>query len=295
MFIRYISIENFGGIDAWEASLKPELNLLDSRHTEEIAAAVSALLCHSAASVAAKQWLRAQTRLAATVCLDGEEYTVCAYPRSGRLRLLATDRSGAEVTAQYQYALSHCAEQDAVEIFDGNDPSPPLLLARYYCREKRDGLSGRTERLTDTQTFRSYLRRYIRDFHPETIPSRKDYQATLNSLGEFEVTAPGCGSKCDLSETEKKLFRYVCFLNVAEFWADIEKIRDLHHERKPLLIQNFLEFLDESVCIDGLIARTQQLERQIILLTSPLDEEIKKKWMGEGNGVFFQPGNGIYT
>jgi hypothetical protein len=86
-----------------------------------------------------------------------------------------------------------------------------------------------------------------------------------------------------LSETEEKLFLYICFLNIAEFWEGFEKIRDLHHKKKPLLIQNFLEFLDESTDISSLITRTLRIKRQVILLTLPLNEEIKKKWIGKCN------------
>ena len=89
---------------------------------------------------------------------------------------------------------------------------------------------------------------------------------------------PGRSGDVRLSETEEKLFLYICFLNVAGFWADIEKIRDLHHEKKPLVIWNFLEFLDNSTDISALVARTVKLHRQIIILTLPLAGELKKKW-----------------
>lgn len=71
-------------------------------------------------------------------------------------------------------------------------------------------------------------------------------------------------------------------------------MRDLHHEKKPLLIQDFLEFLDEGADISSLLARTQKLQRQIIILASPLEGEIKKKWMGANNGIFFHSCNRTY-
>jgi hypothetical protein len=83
-----------------------------------------------------------------------------------------------------------------------------------------------------------------------------------------------------LSETERRLFRYICFLNIARFWTDWEQMRDLHHEKKPLAVHSFLEFLDESVDIRGLITRTRELNRQIFILTPPLNEETKQRWIG---------------
>ena len=57
----------------------------------------------------------------------------------------------------------------------------------------------------------------------------------------------------------------------------------MHHEKKPLLIKNFLEFLDQSTDIKGLITRTKKLGRQIIILTLPMDNKTKMKWSIENN------------
>ena len=77
------------------------------------------------------------------------------------------------------------------------------------------------------------------------------------------------------------MFFYLCFLNIAEFWSDIESIRNLHHIEKPLLIKNFLEYLDESAEIEKLIKRTIALGRQVIIVTLPIQKEILKKWIGD--------------
>lgn len=209
-------------------------------------------------------------------------YTANVTPDKDRLQLAVTDPSGLDVTDDYRQTLSHCPEQDATESFDGQDKTLPLRLCWYRNREDDEipgDLSDRTERLADTKTFRSHLIRYVKAFQPEPINCKKNYQTTINEQGKFEVIYPGVSGKVFLSETEEKLFLYICFLNIAEFWEGFEKTRDLHHEKKPLLIRDFIEFLDEAANINALIARTQNLQRQIIILTSPLDEESKKKWV----------------
>ena len=283
MFIQHIRIENFGAICFYEIDLAQGLNLIDSRYADEILATISFLLCNKPPSAISEQWLQEDTLMSATIRLEDDSYSVCARNQLGQLRLFATDPAGADVTVRYQYALSHCAEQDDTEFFDGQDHESHLCLYRYYCREEQDDLSGRTGRIADTKTFRKYLYRYIQNFCPEPINCAKKYQVTINEQGVFEVSYPGLGSGINLSETEEKLFRYICFLNVAEFWADFERIRDLHHKKKPLIIQNFIEFLDESANVSNLIVRTKKLQRQIIILTIPLDGEMKKKWIGEQN------------
>ena len=84
-----------------------------------------------------------------------------------------------------------------------------------------------------------------------------------------------------ISQTEEKLFLYICFLNIAEFWNDIESIRNLHNVTKPLLIKNFLEYLDESAEIENLIKRTLTLNRQVIIATLPIEKETLNKWIGD--------------
>lgn len=288
MFIQHITIENFGAIRHYDAEFRQGLNIVEDRYTTELHEAIGFLVCNDQACGIPEQWLRDDLHISATICLEDTIYTVCIRSVLGRPQMFAIDPSGADATAQYKHALSHCEEQDGAELFGGWEPYVPIRLSDYWELDARDFLSDRTDRITDTKTFHRYLYRYIRDFCPEPINSKKNYLATINQQGEFEVILPGFDGEIHLSETEKRLFHYICFLNIAEFWTGFEAMRDLHHEKKPLLIQDFLEFLDEGADISSLIARTQKLQRQIIILTSPLDEELIKKWMGENNGIFLK-------
>ena len=103
----------------------------------------------------------------------------------------------------------------------------------------------------------------------------------MKSDGRFKVFYPGICGDVFLSQTEEKLFLYICFLNIAEFWNDIESIRNLHNVTKPLLIKNFLEYLDESAEIENLIKRTLTLNRQVIIATLPIEKETLNKWIGD--------------
>ena len=288
MFIQHITIENLGAISYYDIELRQGFNIVESRYSAELHEAIAFLICNDQVHGIPEQWLRDDLLISATIFLEETVYTVCIRSVLGRPQMFATDPTGADATAQYKYALSHCEEQNSAELFGGWEPYIHLRLSDYCDRDVWDVLSDRTDRLIDTKTFHRYLYNYIRSFVPEPINSKKNYFASINQQGKFEVTLPGFDGKIHLSETEKRLFSYICFLNVAEFWAGFEVMRDLHHEKKPLLIQDFLEYLDEGADISGLIARTQKLHRQIIILTSPMEGEIKKKWMGENNGIFFK-------
>lgn len=279
-----ITVNNFGSVLSYHAELTQRINILDIYYVSELSVAIEFLLNNQSAQFIPTQWLQNDTMISADISMNGEKYTVHASPCGEQLLLTATDAKGNDVTDFYRNALSHTLEQDATESFDGQDKSLPLRLCWYRNPKDQDSLddiSGRTARIATTQTFRMHLIQYIRTFQPEAINCKKHYHATINPHGKFEIFCPGVPDDICLSETEEKLFLYLCFLNIAEFWTDIEKIRDLHHEKKPLLIQNFLEYLDESTDISGLIARTNRLQRQVIILSSPLDEEQKKKWIGE--------------
>ena len=288
MFIQHIAIENFGAIRHYDTELQQGLNIVESRYGAELHEAIGFLVCNGGVSGIPEQWLRDDLLISATIRLEDTVYTVCIRSVSGRPQISATDPIGNDVTAQYKYALSHCEEQNSAELFGGWEPYIHLRLSGYCDQDFWAVLSDRTDRLIDTKTFHRYLYNYIHSFVPEPLGSKKNYLASINQQGKFEVILPGFDGEIHLSETEKRLFSYICFLNVAEFWAGFEVMRDLHHEKKPLLIQDFLEYLDAGADISGLIARTQKLHRQIIILTSPMEGEIKKKWMGENNGIFFK-------
>lgn len=84
----------------------------------------------------------------------------------------------------------------------------------------------------------------------------------VKSDGRFKVFYPGINGDVILSQTEEKLFLYVCFLNIAEFWNNIES-------------------LDESTEIGNLIKRTLTLNRQVIITTLPIEKEILNRWIGD--------------
>lgn len=296
MIIQRITICDFGAAQFWETALLPELNILGSRYTGEIRAAMEILLCSKAMQPVPPNWVRSTTRLTARILLREAVYTVTAAPCNGRLAITAKDSRGADVTTCYKHMLSSCPEQDALGCFDGQDRTIPLRLCWYRNHIDAPGnIWERTANFADTQTFRAYLLRYIQSFPPEPIHCKKKYQVAIDPRGEFMVFCPGMIGDVHLSETEEKLFHYICFLNLAEFWSGFEMLRDLHYEKKPLIIQNVLEFLDESTDISSLIKRTFALQRQVILLTSSTDEEMKMNYPGKDgcNGILFKSGNGI--
>lgn len=287
MIIKRITVKNFGSVEFYNAIFTQKLNILDNLFTLEISTAIEFVLCSKVLQEDHVIGVRDDTLITAEVLVAESSYYIELKPTDkGLLKLTVLDDKENDVTEFYRTITSHCTEQDTIDNFDGREDSFPLRLCWYRgCDdyEVPKDLHSRSNYVVSTKTFRSHLIRYIKAFESEPIHNIQNYKATINNQGKFEVVYPGVSGELPLSETEEKLFWYICFLNVAEFWTDVETIRNMHHEKKPLIIKNFLEFLDQTTDIDGLIARTTKLGRQVIILTLPMQESLKKKWMGKND------------
>lgn len=274
MTINKITVINFGSIRFFETSLNDQISVIETKYISELSAVFDIILCKKTVSSLPNDWLRSDTEITAVVCIDNIVYYVNAMPNSSvssALSVYATDVNGCEMTKQYLSLISHCAEQDAIESFDGCDKTMPLRLSWYHNSEEYEpsgSLDENSNHIANTKTFRSSLSKYIKTFESEPINNRKQYNISITQNGKFEVSHPESDEKNCLSKTEEKLFLYICFLNITEFWSNIESVRNLHNVDKPLLIRNFLEYLDESAEFEKLIKRSLMLKRQIIFVIS---------------------------
>jgi hypothetical protein len=220
--------------------------------------------------------VRAGSRIAATIVIDKKTYKILSVPDGERRRfvLKAYNEQGNGVTSEYLYLTDHCAEQDRADVFDGTDRNMSLRFLQYANEDlyfARNELSRRTGDLSNLKAFRAYLRHFTANFKPELIRDEKQYEIVLESNGRYDVRHKNdSGALVCLSESEQILFRYLCFLRTAEFWRGFEEIRNLHGVKKPLIIKDFLERLDESIDISSIINRTMELGRQVIILTLPI-------------------------
>ena len=272
MLLKKITIQNLGAVDAFECDFENGLTIVKNRYTEEICGAIQFVLNHRASYLPGLR-VSGSTRIEALVCISEKEYLLLATPnlKQNSLCLRAYDVDGHEKTREYLYLTSHCAEQDLCEVFDKNTskmffkPLQYLDEDRYY--SPRD-LSKSTDRLSETKAFRSYLKTFIKDFKSETIRDGKRYELYLKKDGRYAVRYKGDNDMpVFLSESEQTLFRYLCFLRTAEFWQGFEELRNLHCVKKPIIIADFLERLDESIDLQDILERAKRLNRQIIVLT----------------------------
>ena len=269
MILKHITVQNLGNVDFFEQDFTGGLNLVRSRHTEELSYAIRLVLNHKIPPLP-------RSRAEGESCIEA---VVEIPPQTFRLMITgekdpclhAYDARGNDVTDEYQYLTAHCAEQDLSDVFSGVARTCVLGPLRYlhedrYYRARE--LSDRTGGLSDIQAFRAYLEAFIKHFQPELIREGKRYELCLDDGWTYVVRyRDERGDPVLLSDSEQRLFGYLCFLKTAEFWDGFEALRNLHGIKKPLLVEHFLERLDEAIDPRELWDRTLKLNRQIIVLT----------------------------
>jgi len=218
--------------------------------------------------------VRADTQIAADVTVSGKCYRIAALPdaTSKKLRLRCRDESEGDLTEEYLYLTSHPREHDLSDVFDGDENETLLRFLKYKYEDlyySPRELANETDGLSDIKAFRTYLKAFIDNFEPEVIRDGKQYELSLEKGGRYTVKCRIDNESSPLlSESDKTLFRYLCFLRTAEFWHGFECLRNMHEIGKPLIVRDFFERLDESINPKALLDRTKKLKRQVIILTT---------------------------
>ena len=273
MIFSSIEIHNLGSIKRLYREFEKDLNLMCGYCSKELSYAIR-LLSNSTPPPLCKIEAGARARIKAKVEIAQELYTVVAIPRKrgGGFTLTCLDEGGENVTREYLHLTAHSAEQNFSETFDGRSDGVPFRLLKYknedfyYCKEE---LSALTDGVSRLKSFRSYLNSYIKDFRPVLLRQGKPYEAVLGAGGKCYLRCTVDGKEEEaISECEKTIISYLCFLYTTEFWHGFEKLRNLHCVRKPLVISNLLERMDESADVTDLLNRTRDLRRQAFIFAT---------------------------
>lgn len=118
----------------------------------------------------------------------------------------------------------------------------------------------------ETETFRQYLRTYIRNFRPRPFLKDKSLRINLRRDGEFFATEKK-GRDPSMSKEEETIFQYLCYLYVFAFWEGFEKMRDIHYESMPMVIQDFAKELRDKEYFNELINMAKATGKKVIIRT----------------------------
>ena len=268
MLLKKISISHLGGVKNFSCDFSDSLNVVKERYSDELCWAISSVLHNKSTPCILPVWICKESRIDAVVSINEKTFHIRITPNEdlNGIKLSAFDEQGCEATAEYRYLSSHCAEHDLSDIFNGNEKHAFLRILNYLNEPEIPDRS--VDGLLHIKAFRSYAFDYVQNFKPEPLREGKRYEIVLEKNGLYGVRCMDDREQpVYLSESEQTLFRYLCFLKTAEFWQGFEEIRNLHSVKKPFVIKDFLERLDESIDVSELFDRTLKLGRQIIVLT----------------------------
>ena len=171
-----------------------------------------------------------------------------------RMRILCNHGFYGLLLMHMIYAVSEKVETactDGVRITFGTEFLDSLTDAErlyHYMDEEtfypQKSLSKLTDGCSNTNSFRLWLRRYIKDT-PQEIPN------------------------------DEMQYRFLCHLKALEFWDGFEDIRNLHYVRKPFIVKNYGEHLEHKNEISTLFDRAMDTGRQVIVLL-PVNKEREK-------------------
>ena len=268
MRIERLILENAESPGRCDAAFSPGPVLLRKAEAKAILDA-AALLCGSTAPPGYLP-ARAGARLTAAVAAAGRCRHVCAAGEQGNWKLTARQENGRDCTADYLAAVHRCAEEADFDLFDGDAGSD---FHDRFLRYKNSGFCypentfvQRTEGIGETRTFKLLLDRTIRSFPPQKLSlSGREMFFSLNDTGRFALSAAqparlGTGA---LTGEENKIFQFLCFLQISEFWQRLGVIRDLTRVDKPLLVTGLLEGSDGDAQRTVLLQEAQKSGRQI--------------------------------
>ena len=140
-------------------------------------------------------------------------------------------------------------------------------LFAYKKRDFDETIEKDQSEQANEKNFRSLLNEYIIKFKPKEISKKKNLWLYIRPQGRF-IAVKKSGDKSfnyDLSANEQTLFDFLCFIEINAFRQFVNEVKDFNYKEKPLILVNFIGFLDESFDYISFLQK-QKLNRKIILI-----------------------------
>ena len=282
MILKKLTIEQFGKIEHFDVLFHEQVAAITVPDADGIAKAIGLATNNKSLIDCTEAFtLSANTQIILKLEIAGHPYSITArgQPHRKECAYEATDcrnNTAADVSLLFR-DIQLCEEEESL-IYYRYDPKNAFSkrLLHYKDSEKYYAF-GDFQKKTNgsglTQTFRIYLKEFIQKYEP--CDSFADlYKIGIRSDGSFIWhCADAPGSMADLNERDKKLFDYACFIDVNKFWSGFEDIRDINHEKWPMLIDagNMNEYPD----FHRLLAKSKSLGKQLVIMNRQKGKDAK--------------------
>lgn len=246
--IKNIVLENIGSTDFFKATFNKGLNVVKTHDSETLAYSLGYITNNFPLCKSFPMLLKRDSNIRSSLTLD-KEYIFDMKGNNEKISSL----------------FNQSREEDNLCFYkNGKFKNFPARLSEYkdfeyFYSKKR--FSRETNGACLSRTFRAKLAEYICNFKRQKLNPNKNFYMRINEKGEFYAEG-----NPNLSESEANLFDFLCFLNIIEFWESFKEIKDFNHIKKPIIITELFEMIDEAIPRDFIIERLKQLNRQIFLI-----------------------------
>ena len=273
MILKELTIEQFGKIEHFDVLFQEQVTAITAPDTESIVKAIGLTTNNKRLIDCSEEFtVSDNTKIILKLEITGHPYTITArgQPHSSKCIYEAIDcKTNAAVDASLLFRnIRLCEEEEDLIYYRYNPKNAFSNRFLHYKDPEKYYAFGDFQKKTNgfgaTQTFRIYLKEFIRKY--VTYNSFTDsYKTELRSDGSFIQHSPTLHHFiADLSEQEKKLFDYDCYIEVNKFWCGFEDIRDINHEKWPMLID-----AGDLYAYSGfhkLLAKSKGLGKQMIVM-----------------------------
>ncbi len=275
MILKKLTIKKFGGIEHFDVPFHEQVTAITVPDTESVVKAIglatnnkNLIDCSEAFDVSEN------TEIILKLEIAGHPYTITArgQPHSSECIYEATDcKTNAAVDVSILFRNMRLCEEEEDLIYYRYDTKNAFSnrLLHYKDPEKYYALGDfqkKTNGFGSTQTFRTYLKEFIQKYGAYDSFTGL-YKAELRSDGSFIWYCPTLPNfTAVLNDREKKLFDYYCYIEVNKFWCGFEDIRDINHEKWPMLID--AGNLSEYIGFHKLLAKSKGLGKQSIVFNN---------------------------
>ena len=279
MFIKKLTLEQFGRIGYKSFVFEQPLTVFAGRESEEIFAALCVVIDNRLLRLQTTRYcFTEKSKFYAEIEKDGKVYMAeAAYDESVQdhcvVRFYCGGRllSCEERTAAFQTSFE---EEECSYFLNRYDysryvPFAELDFAKKLAdyrqglqEENRQMFSARTDGIGLTHTFRKVLKNFCDKFLPQQLRIEKRLWLTMDEEGRF--LAKDVLPRKDLSATEDTLLQYFCFLEVNRFWSEVQKAMG-RTVQKPLFIGALADNIDFCIDLTSLLMPALGLGRQVFL------------------------------
>ena len=276
MILKKLKIENFGKIKHLELFFDPQLAIISNLNADEIIQAIGLVTNNKIiAARNTKQTYWDNTCISAELEINGQS-----------ILLFAREQLLHNTLEHDAYKKENMEPISPVELFRSIRLCEEEKILTYYRFSRRNNYAerflhykdpdkyyspGEFQKLTDgmgtTRSFRACLAEYIRDYKTEIFPK---YGCEVDLLSDGRFVSSGANSSNDdisVNEADTKLFDFLCYIDVNAFWGRFEDIRNMNHEKWPMII-DAVDLLN-SPDYDELRSKAISLGRQLIIKRAP--------------------------